>query len=56
MLKTESSVDWMDALDMLGSKMLTFGPKFGVFDCAGQVLPPPLPPPPVVKTPNSQSE
>src|ERR1700730_642558 len=25
----------MVALDMLGSKMCTFGPKFGVFDCAG---------------------
>ncbi len=22
---------------MLGSKMSTFGPKFGVFDCAGQL-------------------
>src|SRR5258707_14115617 len=27
----------MVALDMLGSKMCTFGPKFGVFDCAGQL-------------------
>jgi len=35
-LNTESSVDWMVALDMLGSKMCTFGPKLGVFDCAGQ--------------------
>ena len=34
-LKTESSVDWMDVPDMLGSKMSTFGPRFGVFDCAG---------------------
>jgi hypothetical protein len=30
----------MDALDMLGSKMSTFGPKFGVFDWAGHT---PLP-------------
>src|SRR5260221_9195259 len=29
----------MVALDMLGSKMCTFGPKFGVFDCAGQLPP-----------------
>jgi hypothetical protein len=27
----------MDELDMPGSKMSTFGPKLGVFDCAGQV-------------------
>jgi hypothetical protein len=27
----------MEALDMLGSKMSTFGPKFGVFDWAGQL-------------------
>src|SRR5260370_26288236 len=27
----------MVALEMLGSKMCTFGPKFGVFDCAGQL-------------------
>ena len=40
-LNTESSVDWMDALDMLGSKMSTFGPKFGVFDWAGHAPPPP---------------
>src|SRR6266571_9483206 len=38
-LKTESSVDWMLALDMLGLKMKTFGPKFGVFDWAGQLPP-----------------
>ena len=31
----------MDALDMLGSKMTTLGPKFGVFDWAGHT---PLPP------------
>jgi hypothetical protein len=38
-LNTESSVDWMLALDMPGLKMSTFGPKFGVFDCAGQLPP-----------------
>jgi hypothetical protein len=27
----------MDELDMLGSKMSTFGPRLGVFDCAGHV-------------------
>ena len=53
-LNTVSSVVWMLELDMLGSKISTFGPKFGVFDCAGQPVPPP--PPPVVNTLNSHSE
>ncbi len=39
-LKTESSVDWMLAADMLGSKMSTFGPKFGVFDWVQPVTTP----------------
>src|SRR5262249_31971627 len=38
-LKTLFSEVWMLELDMLGSKMSTFGPKFGVFDWAGQPLP-----------------
>ena len=57
-LNTESSVDWMLDGDMLGSKMSTFGPKFGWLDWPVQpvgVVPPP-PPLPVVKTPNSPSE
>src|ERR1700730_11570531 len=41
-LNTESSVDWMLALDMLGSKMSTFGPKFGVFDWPVQPVATPL--------------
>jgi hypothetical protein len=52
-LKTLSSVVWMLELDMLGSKISTFGPKLGVFDC-------PVQPGPVVaellKTWNSNRE
>src|SRR5215831_17438879 len=38
-LNTLFSVAWMLELDMLGSKTDTFGPRFGVFDWAGQPLP-----------------
>src|SRR5215472_15666585 len=36
-LKTLFSEVWMLEADMLGSKTNTFGPRFGVFDWAGQV-------------------
>ncbi len=45
----------MAVADMLGLKMVTFGPRFGVLDPPGQA---PVPPPvvPVVKTWNSHRE
>ena len=49
-LNTLFSVVWMLELDMLGSKIYTLGPKFGVFDCPVQPVPPP---PPLAYTWNS---